>query len=613
MGSQSKRFAFFNEAATPAGAEGWQEMYPYHLVPQPEGQASENERFWFADSMHWSRAVHPFDSIGAEAVYYGVGINSARAMAFPSALGLDLRIINGTPYICPTPVTDPDEIRRRHELFSQRAGHYYQHWDDIYARWKEKMLVVIERMRSLAFNPLPAFEPSEVVLEARGRSVSWDLVENYHQLINDFFLAWQYHFEMLGLGYGAYMVFFERCKTAFPEIDDQTIARMVAGVEGITFRPDDELRRLAKLAVQCGVTAAVCAEGSAQAVLEGVRSVPGGTEWLAAFEAARDPWFNYFSEYGFLHDQDTWNRNLSIPLKGIARYIDLLKDGQDIDRDVARLLAERDELAGEYLSLLSPEEAREFEEALRLARAVFPYIEEHNIYVEHWSHAAFWDKVRELASVFVAAGFFEDESDLYHLNRFEVDQALADLVQSWAIGVPARGVAHWRAKIRQRRVIMGALRASTPPPAYGIPPTEVTDPFAIMNYGVTTERVADWLNQANGTSAEIAGIPASPGLVEGTVRVLRHENELGTLQPGDVLVAAITAPSWASAFSVVSAVVTDIGGMMCHAAIVCREYGMPAVVSTGFATTRLKTGQRVRVDGRKGTVTVLSSNEEVTC
>ena len=65
--------------------------------------------------------------------------------------------------------------------------------------------------------------------------------------------------------------------------------------------------------------------------------------------------------------------------------------------------------------------------------------------------------------------------------------------------------------------------------------------------------------------------------------------------------------SWAPAFSVVAGVVTDIGGMMSHAAIVCREYGMPAVVSTGFATSKLKTGQRVRIDGNKGTVAVLDA------
>ncbi len=607
MATTRQRFDFLHEAKAPDGAEGWERMYPYFLVSQPEGRALEDSRFWFADSMHWSRAVHPFDSIGAEACYYGCGVNGARSVVLPASLGLDVRMVNGFVYICPLPVTDPQEIERRLAVFQERAGFYYQNWDDLYARWKEKMLAAVANMKALEFAPPPEFEPIEVVTEGRGRSTSWELIENYHRLVNDFFLVWQYHFEMLGLGYGAYLVFFGLCKEVFPEIQDQTIARMVAGVEGIAFRPDDELRRLAALAVELGVDGALESKGSSDEILAAVRARPGGERWVADFEATREPWFNYSSEYGFLHDQDTWNANLSIPLLGIARYVGMLKAGQDIVRNVARLHTERDEIAGEYRALLSPEDARRFDEALGLSRAVFPYIEEHNIYVEHWAHAVFWEKVRDLAAVFVDAGFLAESEDFYYMNRFEIDQALFDLVESWAIGVPARGVQHWRAEIASRRKIMAALRSATPTPAYGIPPAEVTDPFAIMNYGVTTERVADWLGQSGGDSAQIRGIAASPGIVEGTVRVLRHEDQIGELLPGEILVAPITAPSWASAFSVVSGVVTDIGGMMSHAAIVCREYGMPAVVSTGFATARLKTGQRVRIDGQKGTVTVLAA------
>lgn len=606
MAEAKNRFAFFHEAKAPAGAEGWQRMYPYFLVSQPEGRAAEDARFWFADSMHWSRAVHPFDSIGAEAVYYGAGVNSARSIALPAALGLDVRVVNGYVYICPQPVTDQAEIDRRLALFQERAGFYYRNWDDLYARWQDKMRAAIGRMKALKFEPLPEFEPLEVVTEGRGRSTSWDLVENYHRLIDDFFLVWQYHFEMLGLGYGAYLVFFGFCKQSFPEIEDQTIARMVAGVEGIAFRPDDELRRLAKRAVELGLADVFDAGDGPEEILAALERRSEGGRWIAEFEATRDPWFDYFAEYGFLHDQQTWNGNLEIPLQGIARYVGLLQAGEVIDRPVARLRAEQDEIAAEYRALLMPEEALRFDEALHLSRAVFPFIEEHNIYVEHWSHAVFWEKVRDLARVFVDAGFFQEASDLYYLNRFELDQALFDLVESWAIGVPARGVQHWRAEIAGRRRIMAALRAVPPAPAYGIPPEEVTDPFAIMNYGVTTERVADWLDQTAGADdGLIKGIPVSPGVVEGKVRVIRHEDELSQLQPGEILVAQITAPSWASAFSVVSGVVTDIGGMMSHAAIICREYGMPAVVSTGFATTRLRTGQRVRIDGRKGTVVPL--------
>jgi pyruvate, water dikinase len=72
-----------------------------------------------------------------------------------------------------------------------------------------------------------------------------------------------------------------------------------------------------------------------------------------------------------------------------------------------------------------------------------------------------------------------------------------------------------------------------------------------------------------------------------------------------VLVCPATSPSWAPVFSRIAATVSDVGGIMSHTAIVCREYGMPAVVGTGNAVSTLRTGQRVRVDGGAGTVTLL--------
>lgn len=69
----------------------------------------------------------------------------------------------------------------------------------------------------------------------------------------------------------------------------------------------------------------------------------------------------------------------------------------------------------------------------------------------------------------------------------------------------------------------------------------------------------------------------------------------------------MTAPSWGPIFGRIAATVTDIGGMMSHAAIVCREYALPAVTGTGSASTTIKTGQRLRVDGTKGTVEILDA------
>lgn len=607
MTETSRRFPYFSETSAPAGAEGWESMYPFYLVPAEETRAEENGRFWFADTMHWSRGAHPFDSIGAEAVYLGAGQASTRIFALPTALGLDMRIVNGYVYISPTAVEDPALIEERLGHFQERAGHYFANWESLYEAWKGKIMASIDVMRGLSFPALGEYDPVEGVMEGWGRSQAWDIVTNYHKLIDEFFLVWQYHFEFLNLGYGGYITFFQFCKTAFPLIEDQQIARMVAGVEVMAFRPDAELRRLAKQAVELGVADTVASGGDATEIFATLEADEAGRTWLAEYETSKDPWFNYFAEYGFTHDQETWVSNPNIPMQGIARYIGKLQAGESIERSTEQLVAERDELVAEYRALLQPDEAAQFDELVNLARRVFPYIEEHNIYVEHWTHQVFFQKAWELAQFLVDMGYFENAGDFFYLNRFEIDEVLADVLQSWAIGVTARGIQRWRTEVARRRPIVSALQSASAAPAFGVPPAEVTDPFAVMNYGVTTDRVNEWLGAAEGSGETLTGVPGSPGIIEAKVRVLRSEQDLPSLEPGEILVAPITAPSWAAAFSVASGVITDIGGMMSHAAIVCREYAIPAVVGTGFATSRLTTGQRVRIDGKTGVVTMLES------
>jgi pyruvate,water dikinase len=99
-------------------------------------------------------------------------------------------------------------------------------------------------------------------------------------------------------------------------------------------------------------------------------------------------------------------------------------------------------------------------------------------------------------------------------------------------------------------------------------------------------------------------------VVEGTARVLLSVNDIGQVRDGEILVCPVTAPSWGPVFGKIRAAVSDIGGTMSHAAIVAREYGMPAVVGTGTATKRIRTGQRVRVDGDRGVVTILDESGE---
>jgi phosphohistidine swiveling domain-containing protein len=102
--------------------------------------------------------------------------------------------------------------------------------------------------------------------------------------------------------------------------------------------------------------------------------------------------------------------------------------------------------------------------------------------------------------------------------------------------------------------------------------------------------------------ALLRGLPGSPGVAEGPVRVIRDASEFGKLRAGEVLVAPYTNPAWTPLFQRVAAVVVDSGGPASHAAIVAREYGIPAVMATVEGTVRLADGQRVRVDGARGFV-----------
>ena len=110
----------------------------------------------------------------------------------------------------------------------------------------------------------------------------------------------------------------------------------------------------------------------------------------------------------------------------------------------------------------------------------------------------------------------------------------------------------------------------------------------------------------------VAGTPGSPGVAEGPVRVVRDPAAFGSLLPGEVLVAPYTNPSWTPLFTRAAAVVVDTGAAMSHAAIVAREYGVPAVMGTGDGTRRLSDGQWVRVDGSRGQVFATSAPGEDT-
>ncbi|CCH31455.1 PEP/pyruvate-binding domain-containing protein [Actinosynnema sp. NPDC047251] len=157
-----------------------------------------------------------------------------------------------------------------------------------------------------------------------------------------------------------------------------------------------------------------------------------------------------------------------------------------------------------------------------------------------------------------------------------------------ATAIPARRAAHhrYRALPRYPTVILGRFD----PESWAADPDRRTDVHA---------------PSAAPAGDGVSGFPGSAGVAEGVARVLATVDDGDALRPGEILVTTVTNIGWTPLFPRVAAVVTDIGAPLSHAAIVARELGIPAVVGCGNATTRIRTGDRIRVDGTRGTVTTL--------
>jgi pyruvate,water dikinase len=532
----------------------------------------------------------------------------------PPAQGIAQRMLGCYMYICAIPPPPEEVIGEKAAHFEKRVFHVFEHYDELWDKWLTKFQALGKEMAALEVpESLPKFVPDEQVLPApTGVYCSYDIIETFDTLVNQMFKGWQYHFEMLNLSYLAYLMFADVARKLFPGISESSIGKMVAGAYVSMFRPEEELCRLSRLAVEKPVVKEVLAsQMSAAQKVDELEKTEDGKGWLAEYEKSRDPWFYVSCGSGWLHHEGSWMTNLDIPYSYIKGYIERLEAGETIERSLERINEERDRIVAEYRGLIKTDEDRKaFDDSYGIIRTIYKYAEDHLFWVEHWLHTIWYDKVRSFGRLLVNSGMVDEVDDIFMFNRYEIPQLLTEVSTAWALGVdiPTRG-SYYKAKAKKRRQILDAAAKWNPTPALGVPPEEVAEPFTIMLWGVTTDKVQEWLK---GTSAvadtdvsEIKGFASSAGSAEGPARVLKLLKDIVDLQPGEILVCPSTNPSWAPVFTKIKAAVTDIGGLTSHAAIVCREYGVPSVTGTGVSTAVIKTGDIIRVDGDTGVVNIV--------
>ena len=328
------------------GTEGWEKMYPYQYQfsrEDPERAAFESSQIWFYDGLHYPEPHYPFDLIWDEAWSLALSQYNTRHYIIPPAMGIDHRIVNGYVYISPVGVANPEDIPKRVPLFMERAGYYFENWDRLYENWKKKMTKVIDDLEAMNFTDLPEIEDISIIKNGIGIGSGYKLLKKYDELIDLGLLCWQYHFEFLNLCYAAQVTFFQTADQIFPGIPIANLVKMSAGFDPILFRPDGELIRLAKLAIEIGVEDVIGKPLKAKELMEELEKNSGGKEWLKELEKSRYPWFHISTGTGWYHTHISWNDNLNIPFDAIRTNIKTLKAGKEIGRPTAQILKERDQ------------------------------------------------------------------------------------------------------------------------------------------------------------------------------------------------------------------------------------------------------------------------------
>ncbi|MEE3373400.1 MAG: PEP/pyruvate-binding domain-containing protein, partial [Planctomycetota bacterium] len=277
-------------------------------------------------------------------------------------------------------------------------------------------------------------------------------------------------------------------------------------------------------------------------------------------------------------------------LLGLQR---LLTDVEDVAARQAALIRQRDELVTQTHTALGPLRSWIFGKLLGWAQRAGPYREEALFYL-----GAGWPTLRglalELGHRLVAAGSLATPDDVFYLTR-------AELANASAARATGQACPQYLEQAAQQRQLQASRRRLHPP---GVLPIG-----ARLKYGpFNLEMWETQIRNADDTDT-LTGFPVSPGRVTGIASVIHSPNDFDQMVPGTVLVCPTTTPAWTPLFPQATALVTDIGGILAHGSIVAREYGIPAVLGLGNGTQRIASGQRITVDGTRGTVTLLEHSE----
>ncbi len=573
---------FVKEELYPGYRQGFGSQ-PFVAGPVRPFSLADNARYWLRDSLHFSEGMVPA-SIATldDAQTWGAQLG-AEIVGVPPTRGSVNRLAGTHVYIGTIDVDTTWQVQARAARFGSYVGPVLADFSSYWTMRAGELQAAYDHFDNL---DLSVMSPSEL----------WTVLKDAYAFHRR---AWFIHFEVMYVLTANYLSFYALAEEI--GLSGSQVSSFLAGEQTFYSRTDEELWRLAGRARALGVDGPLL-HGSPSDMRSRIAGLDHGATWLAEFDAFLSGYGQRMEETCRI-DTPSWVEDPTPALYSIGAFL-AKPAGFDFHAARAAARAERDLQIEEARRAVNGADLQRFNEALASNQAAnFAWWnEEHNYLIDRRAAIPVRRATLELGARLAAEGRISAPDDLFFLFKPELFDVLD--------GPGAGRWAELAALIPDRRAYFEYWRERGPslPTMLGTIPDTVPDPIMIEVFGLSGHFLETLRGGGAGTgreAVEIHGFPAAKGVVEGIARVITTVGDLHLVQPGDILVCGGTTTEWTPVFGIITACVCDTGGSLTHAAIVSREYGIPCVVGTAIATQTVKTGDRIQVDGRAGTVRVL--------
>lgn len=558
-------------------------MKVYDVVPglefDPERDLEQSPA-WFLDATHSVPPWTPmFGWFWINFCRHGMQWGAER-LSLPTVKGWDWRFLNGGGYLTLLLVKSEEEKQRREVEFKKAILPFIQDYDGLWNGFVKEILGRYENLKKLDTD----------------KATNIELLNNFEETIDTCRRMWEIHMYMMYGTYTAYILFENMCRSLVG-IDDTSpvFHHVVSGFDNKVFQVDKRLWQFGQRAIQEGLDD-VFKQKEAPDIREALLETPKGQAFMKDFTEFlhEDGWrMQRMSEMNL----PTWVEDPAPALGMVKQFI--LKGGSfNLDEERAKLVTKREEAEKEILSKIPAEQRGWFEQLMRLAQKSGIFSEEHDHYLDLYTHAMMRRSALGLGKRFKRLGALDHEEDIFFLMPDEVRRAGINPDQfnmRYIVDRRKEAWHEWMKKPNPPAILKDGFDMDQ---AMGVL-IQSNDPIALKVVVGSMPQVRPELK------ADLYGTCGSPGVAEGIARVIMTEDELHLVQEGDILVAVSTSPSWTPVFSLIKGVVVDRGASLSHAAIVGREYGIPVVMNVFEGTAKIKSGQRIKVDANLGTVYIL--------